>query len=175
MSGRKKKRKTGGQGRGQIRGEWARLCRQRRPHIRAWFAKRVAAAQDADDLTEEVLLSLARVDHPEKLDAYITGAMVNALTRYRRRKARERTFLRGLLLEADGGDAGSKSREDDGSVDEIFRALPPAQAQLLRLRFLEGLRVAEVARRVGCSPAAAYKRLQRTIQHLRQKYSGELK
>jgi RNA polymerase sigma factor (sigma-70 family) len=65
--------------------------------------------------------------------------------------------------------------QDDGTVDEILRILPPAQTQLLCLRFLEGLRMAEVARRVGCSPAAARKRLQRIIKHLRQKYGGEPK
>jgi DNA-directed RNA polymerase specialized sigma24 family protein len=89
---------------------WARLCRRRRSRIRSWFGARVAAGQDADDLTEEVLLSLAKMGRPENLDAYITAAMINALARYRRRRAREQAFLRGLLWEVDGSGAAERAR-----------------------------------------------------------------
>ena len=66
-----------------------------------------------------------------------------------------------------------ESSEVRAEVENILSTLAPGEAQLLRLRFLEGLRVAEVAGRLGCSRNAAYKRLRQTIQRLRERYGVE--
>jgi RNA polymerase sigma-70 factor (ECF subfamily) len=164
--------------------EWVRLYRDVDSEVRSWFAARVASEQDVDDLAGEVLAKLAQNDRPDDLKAYMATASANALADYRRRKARERDLLRRLLEVTaredeipfdeprDPSEEG-KSNAERGEVEEVLSTLPRAQAQLLRLRFLEGLRMAEVARRVGCSREAAYKRLQRISKRLRERYGVE--
>ena len=66
-----------------------------------------------------------------------------------------------------------ESSEERGKVEMVLSTLPPGQAELLRLRFVEGLGMAEVAGRLGCSRNAAYKRLHRTIRRLREQYATE--
>ena len=48
--------------------------------------------------------------------------------------------------------------------------LPAASMALLRMRFFEDLSPREMAARLGCSEQAVHKRLQRLLEHLRQKY-----
>jgi RNA polymerase sigma factor (sigma-70 family) len=163
---------------------WAELHGEYHSQIRSWFAARVASEQDADDLAEEVLARLAHGRTPDDLKAYIATAAANALARYWRRRAKDRNFLRRLLGETTGADEmrGSESKDqpekgesskERGGAEKILSTLPPGQAELLRLHFLEGLCMAEVARRVGCSREVAYKRLQRIIQRLRKRYAVE--
>jgi len=185
MSERQKRRETRSGGETVEPSEWAGLYRQFHTHLRSWFAARVATQQDADDLAEEVLAQLRRRLTPDGRKAYVKTAAANALSRYRRRRAREREALRRLLAGASrAGDTSltrdsEKPSDDDEAVanhkriEEILRTLPPEQAKLLTLRFVDGLTVAEVALRVGCSREAAYKRLQRIIQRLRDRYGVE--
>ncbi len=184
MSGRKKGRKTRSD---RIRSgskPWTGPYGEFYPQVRAWFAARVASGEDADDLAEEVLTRLAWGRTPEDLQAYLATVMANALTRYRQRRARERDLLRRLFEAAPKADEirasepvelreVDESSENHAELDKILDSLPPRQAQLLRLHFLEGLHMAEVARRVGCSQDVAYKRLQRVIQRLRDRYRVE--
>ena len=159
--------------------EWAGLYRQFHTHLRCWFASRVATQQDADDLAEEVLAQLSRRLTPDGRKAYVKTAAANALSRYRRRRAMEREALRRFLAGASrAGDSEEPSDDDEAAanhkrIEEILHTLPPEQAKLLTLRFVDGLTVAEVALRVGCSREAAYKRLQRIIQRLRDRYGVE--
>jgi RNA polymerase sigma factor (sigma-70 family) len=184
MGGRKKRRKTRAGRRPSGPAPGAQLRGQFYPPIRSWFAARVASGREADELTEEVLARLAGARPPADPQAYLAAAAANALAQYRRRQARERDFLRKLRREVAeaGGECGrgpetwfaeAEPGGVPGTAEEVFRELSPEKAEMLRLRFLEGLRVAEVARRVGCSRAAAYKRLERIIQRLRQQYGVE--
>ena len=184
MSRGKKRRETrSGRKRSDSTG-WASLYQDLGPEIRSWFVDKVASAQDVDDLVEEVLAKLARTNRPDDLQAYIATAAANALSDYQRRRARERDFLRRLLehvarngqiCRSDAQDVSEQeeSHRNHPTVEEMLRTLPPEKAQLLRLRFMDGLRMAEVARRVGCSRDAAYKRVRRIIQRLRERYGIE--
>jgi len=182
MRGRKKRRHLQpGRERRDPRA-WAMVYPELYPQVRSWFAARVACKQDADDLTGEVLARLARGPAPRDLDAYLAAAGANALARHQRHRARERNFLRRLWEETIGADEmrlwepkelseEGESSALHGAVEEILATLPRGQAQLLRLRFLKGLPMAEVARRLGCSRNAAYKRLRQIIQRLRERYA----
>jgi RNA polymerase sigma factor (sigma-70 family) len=184
MDGRKKQRATRPARERPGSTPWVALREKFYPQIRSWFAARVANAQDADDLAEEVLVRLARAAPPDDLNAYITTATANALARYRRRKAQERDFLQRLLQEGMTSDeilgCEPKDLSEEGEpseiraeVENILSTLPPGEAQLLRLRFLDGLSVAAVARRAECSEKAAYKRLERILRRLRERYGVE--
>jgi RNA polymerase sigma factor (sigma-70 family) len=154
------------------------------PQVRSWFAAKQASEQNADDLTEQVFVELVRGDTPDDPKAYIATIASNVLSQYRRRKVKERTALHRLLAEAIGtNDAPQMHEPGESSADEellskheavmedVLIGLPPGQVELLRLRFVDCLRVAELARRVGRSRDAAYKRLQRIVQQLRRKHA----
>lgn len=184
MSGRRKRRETRSGREWQDSIAWANLYREVHPGIRSWFAARVASEQDADDLAAQVLTKVARSDRPDDLKAYIATTTANALSAYQRRRARDRDFLQRLLADATKADETRRRQPDelpeDGEssekrieVETVLSTLPPGQAELLRLRYVEGLPMAEVARRVGCSRNAAYKRLARTIRQLRERYAIE--
>jgi len=174
MDGRKKRRKTRA---GRPTG-LAELHDDLYPGLRSWFAARVAREQDADDLAEQVLAKLAQKHRPKDLKAYLAVATANALQDYRRRAAREREFLQRLLEDTGRGDQiwrpeARESDEQAAQVQEMLDALPAKQAKLLRLRYFDRLPMAKLARRVGCSRAAAYKRIQRILQSLRDRYAPE--
>jgi len=142
----------------------------------------VASGQDADDLAEEVLTKVARSGRPDDLKAYVATTAASTLSDYQRRRARERDFLQRLLADAIRAEemrrSGPQELSDDAEsgdehaqVEKVLGSLPRRQARLLRLRYLEGLRMAQVARRVGCSRDAAYKRIHRLIKRLRERYA----
>ncbi|HNS22713.1 MAG TPA: sigma-70 family RNA polymerase sigma factor [Sedimentisphaerales bacterium] len=164
--------------------EWARLYRDLLPEVRALLAARGASAQDADDLAQEVLTKLAWSKKPSDLKRYLATAAANALSDHRRRRTRERRLLQRLLEDAGRADEARRcrpgesgdddgSRGDGGQVGKMLRALAPDDARLLRLRFWEGLPMAEVARRMGYSREAAYKRVERILERLRERYAVE--
>jgi len=174
MDGRKKRREA----RGGRETDSARLYRDLYPEVRSLLAGKVASEQEADELAEQVLAKLAGKRRPKDLKAYIAVATANALQDYRRGAAREREFLHRLLKDTGRGDQiwRPEARESDeraAQVQEMLDALPPDQAKLLRLRYFDRLPMAKLARRVGCSRAAAYKRIQRILQSLRDRYAPE--
>lgn len=182
MSGRKSQRRKRSRRKPPDETDWTSLQQDLYLHVKSWLVARVASDQEAEDLAAEVLARVAAADTPADLNAYVATAAKNALRRYQRRQATQRDLLRKLW---DGAvKAGnqcqsepSKSPEDGepaeerAQIERILSTLSPAEAQLLRLRFLDNLPIAEVARRVGCSPDAAKKKIQRTIDRLRRRYA----
>lgn len=182
MDGREKQRATRSGRERPGSTAWAALREEFYPQIRSWFVARVANAQDADDLTQDVFAQLADGDLSDDPKAYIAGVASRVLSRHRRRQARERAFLRRLVAQTMGAtnEHGARASEDEESVgryqkfaNDVLRGLTHAQAELLKLRFMERLPVVQVARRIGCSPAAAYKRIQRLLQQVRERYGVE--
>lgn len=178
MRGRKKHRRiASGRGRADST-DGGGLYGDLYPTVTSWLAARVASEQDADDLAQQVFAELAHRQVPDDPKAYIIGIAANVLSRYRRRKARERMALRKLVGEAISGpgaqpgelsDAEGFRTRDSEAMQNLLAELTRDQIKLLKLRFVKNLPVAEVARRVGCSKEAAYKRIQRIVQRLRQR------
>jgi RNA polymerase sigma factor (sigma-70 family) len=174
MDGRKKRRKT----RSGRPTRWAELYHDLYPEVRSLLVARGASKQDADDLAEQVLTKLAGRRRPNDLNAYLAVATANALHDHRRRAGRERELLQRLLQDAADGDRmwrpeARESDEQAAQVREMLDALPAEQAKLLKLRYFDRLPMAKLARRLGCSRAAAYKRVQRALQSLRDRYAPE--
>jgi RNA polymerase sigma factor (sigma-70 family) len=144
----------------------------------------VANEPDADDLAEEVFARFARAGPPDDPKANIVRLTSSVLRRYRRRTAKEHAALRKLLTgamtagnaELEGGELADDEgvmAEDRLTMEDLLAGLSSGRVQLLKLRFVDGLRVGEVALRVGCSRAAAYKRIQRIVSQLRRKYGAD--
>ncbi|MBM4025309.1 MAG: sigma-70 family RNA polymerase sigma factor [Planctomycetes bacterium] len=175
--GQRKKRREIGAGRGRLdSAAWAKLYRELYPRIQSRLAAGGTGEQDVEDLVQEVFAELGRGEIPDNPQGYINGIASRVFLHCRRRRAAERAILRELRVEAIPGQQGATDEPPvkwDAFLAEALAGLESDQAELLRLRFVEGLGVAEVARRLGCSREAAYKRLQRTIQRLRERYASQ--
>jgi RNA polymerase sigma factor (sigma-70 family) len=184
--GGRKKRRGGRPGETpRLAAEGERLYPDLYPQVRSWFVVRMVSEWEADDLAQEVFAQFAPGRIPADSKAYLDAIASKVLARHRRQKAKERAVLRRLLAEAIRlGRPGESDRRAETSgageldppgsriVEELLAGLPRADAELLRLRFIEGLRVRQIARKVGCSTDAAYKRLQRLIRRLRRQYGA---
>ena len=56
----------------------------------------------------------------------------------------------------------------------IIQALDPQKRELLFLKFSTGLNYVEIGQILGINPDTAKKQVYRTLDHLREKYGGQL-
>lgn len=143
------------------------------PALRRYFLRRANAA-DADDLVQEVFLSLqargggARIDN---VQGYLFRTAANVLG-MRRRKATWQWGAQEDLDDVDGlVDELSPERIVIGrqALEEVVRALeamPPRTAQAFFLYRFGQLSQDEVARRMGVSLKAVEKFLRLALRHL---------
>jgi RNA polymerase sigma-70 factor (ECF subfamily) len=157
--------------------------------LRAWFRRRGASAEEAEDLLQETFLrihaGLDVVRAGERLAAWIWTIARNLWTDRLRRAAPDAPGVGGGA--GDGAESGAKPAElpepaDEGEDDpdaanrtvagwlEGFVAdLPDAYREAVRLSELEGVPQAEVARRLGLSVSGAKSRVQRGRAALRSR------
>jgi RNA polymerase sigma factor (sigma-70 family) len=158
----------------------ARLYEDLYAQIKSWFIARLVREQDAEDLTQQVFAELTRGNASDNSKAYIHGIARNLLSQHWRKKAKERAVLRGLLAERMGSAGAAKApnstaaQEQDpgaqhiGGFENLLDGLAAEHAELLRMRFQDGLSMDQMARKLRCSEDAVRKRLQRTIKRLRE-------
>jgi RNA polymerase sigma factor (sigma-70 family) len=164
---------------------WAKLYADFYPQIKSWFIARVKNEQDAEDLAQQVFAELEADDAPDNPEAYLHTMARNILAQHWRKKAKERTSQRGYLGErmGRGGEAEARSSTPpqdhdprahyDGGFKDLLAGLAAKHARLLRLRFLDGLSIERIARKLRCSQEAASKKLQQVIKRLRKKYRSD--
>ncbi len=126
--------------------------------------------QDADDLLQQSFLVLLYKRHevrdPER---WFLGVLRNHCRRYwqgRRRAlytAVDSAVLEGLAAPVDPDQPRSDVRRD---LDAALGHVPARCRQLLRLRYEQGYRPVEAARRLGYRASSAYKVLERCIASL---------
>ena len=144
------------------------------PLVYRYIARRVGDKESARDLTSEVYSRFLRVNDqgncPVKSPkSWLYRAAHNVIIDYfRRQKHRQHLELDENILQSDA--APETAAEDQilaDSAREALTLLTPDQQQVITLRFLEGMSIAEVAEIVE-KPAGAVKSLQhrglRTLQ-----------
>ena len=127
-------------------------------------------SEDAADICQDVFLGLlleppapTEVRHPDGyLASRVVGRATNLRRADRRRKARERRG--GELAREDG-----LSDDDRDVIHRELERLPEDLAAAVRLRYLAGLRNAQVARALGLSERAVEERLRRARERLRRR------
>lgn len=132
-------------------------------------------AHDADDIAQDTLLKLWTMR--EELDRYRSFEALASVTA--RRRAIDLLRLRSSHPSATLDEAltlASSSSEPDRElmrtetscdIDEIFASLPPGQSALLRMKHIEGMEVAEIARLTGSTPGAVRTALSRARQNVK--------
>ncbi len=137
--------------------------------------RRVLGTADADDATQAVFLVLARraaaaAAHPEPaawLMQVADHVVRQALRDHGRRHRAETTFTPSLPEAADP-DAGE-------ALDHLKRALaelPATEGDAIRLRYLAGYTLAEVAERLGAPLTTIASRIERGLARLRASLSA---
>lgn len=148
----------------------------------AYVRLHTPSREDAEDLTLEVFLTALEQDHLAALEdrewlAWLRRVAHNRLIDRDRRATRHPVVVLDELLEKVLADETANPehvmlhRESYAQLHQAVQTLPPLQQQLLRLRYGDGLRFAEMAVLLNKREDALRKLLSRTLVTLRMFYS----
>jgi RNA polymerase sigma-70 factor (ECF subfamily) len=171
---------------------WERLVGVYQPMIRAWLLRHLVHAQEADDLTQDVLAvvvrELARFSHggrPGSFRAWLRTIAVNRAREFWRagrcRVRAEGDFAEALDQLADPGSplTAAWDREHDAHVLRrvvglIESEFEPTTVRAFRRLVFDAQKPADVAAELGLSLAATYGAKARVLARLRQEAEGLL-
>jgi RNA polymerase sigma-70 factor (ECF subfamily) len=152
---------------------YQRLLGELLPFVTSLVRGRLADASAAQDIAQDVLLSIHTARHtyrPERdLSPWVRAIARNATVDWQRRQARRRRRERPLEdheIAAPEPDP-APAEELPPPLRRALDALPAAQREAVHLLKVQGLSVAEAARRVGISPGALKLRAHRGYLALR--------
>ncbi|BCL80611.1 RNA polymerase sigma factor [Ktedonobacteria bacterium brp13] len=141
--------------------------------------------EEAEDMLAEVFLAafkykgLSRLNEQQQYAWLISVARNKTIDWYRRSNRYSHTSLE-LLLDKDMSDAGERlpehvmiKQEEYALLQERILHLPELQQEVLRLRFIVGLRSVEIASMIGKTEGAIQAALWRALRALRTLYQNE--
>jgi RNA polymerase sigma factor (sigma-70 family) len=155
------------------------LVQRLRPSLLRFFERRVSNAADAEDLTQEVFLHLARHGAPEAIrepERYVFRVATNVLRDRLRRGVVRRTGDHVPLEDPDiAGELPSEERVHQNReilehVMAVLEELTPKCRITFVLHRFEGLSYTEIARRLGVSRSAVEKQMMHVIQVLSERF-----
>ena len=155
------------------------LYRALHPHVHRFVARRLSRREDAEDVVAQVFWSLleglARID-PRRgtVLGYALSAARRAVIDRLRLDSRAGEDLDALPL-ADPAPSPLEqtiSAEALAAVRAAVAELPAETRELVQLRFVDGLRFAEIAQVLGISEVAIRQRVSRTVRELRARLSA---
>ncbi len=173
---------------------WERLLGIYQPLIQGWLRQQGVHAQDADDLTQEVLLILTR-ELPRFQHAGHTGSFRSWLRTITVNRARESWRAGCCRAEALGGKSfqdlldqlddphSDLSKRWDAEHDRqlcerllsvLEQDFKPATVQAFRRLVFDGASGADVAAELGMTRAAVYMAQSRVLRRLRDEAAGLL-
>lgn len=147
-------------------------ARYRQPLI-AYFQRRVRSREEAEDLTQEVFLRLARrldIEQVDNAEAFLFRTAVNLLRDRSRRGKTAASHMQELVHRA-GVEELSPERvvESRQSLASVLRALDELDERtrdVFILHRLEGMRHAEIAGLYGVSVSSVEKYIIKALAHL---------
>ena len=135
---------------------------------------RVGNLQDAEDVVQEVFVRCfadrSRRKNITPVGPYLYRSVANACTDLLRRRsssAVSRVGVEELPTEGDNPSQLVEAADEFRRAEKLLGQLPQAQAEVVRLRVFEGLRLNEIAGVVGCSVNTVCSRLRYGFRKLR--------
>jgi len=139
--------------------------------------------QDAEDVLQETFvkafLNIGTFDFKRNASfaAWLGRICVNsAISQIRKRRTRRALETYSLTASAQDPPSAGPSPEEAmvlgqmaGRIDETLRLLSPRQQLTFRMKYVEDLKVDEIARELGCSPNSVKKHLGRALAVLRRR------
>jgi RNA polymerase sigma factor (sigma-70 family) len=129
--------------------------------LHRFLARRVAHAQDADDLAQEVFARLLRVRDADLVRnplSYVLGIATHVVREFKQRKHHERVLFDSELaedlcehLEHAAAQGVAEQLELRDRLDQALKQLPAAHQLVLLLVKRDGLSYTEAARKAGLS------------------------
>lgn len=165
--------------------EWE-LVERFHDRIRLFAVRRLGDAAAAEDVAQETLrrvvdaMRAGRIERLESLPGFVFQTASHVCLHRRRSAGRE---ARALARLHDGGDAVADppdalaalvGEERCNTVRAALDRLGASDRELLRLLFYERLDTADVARRLGATPAALRVRKHRALQRLAELLDGHI-
>lgn len=155
-----------------------RLVAQLRPRVFRYVLARVLDPHLADDVTQEVTVTMLtalprHVDHGRPFTAWVFGIAANKVSESRRTASRRHEFV---ATQVPDGHADARLEpetavlrmETSAYVAGLLAQLPDAQAEIVRLRVAAGLSADETAAVLGMSAGAVRVAQHRALARLRE-------
>lgn len=147
-----------------------------------WHAFRLLGSMpDAEDVVQDVFIrvfSSGPRDEVDSVRAYLYRAVGNACTDLLRSRARsdrrhEPLDVDRLATGADGPPEAAQAVEESARIERRLARLPREQAEVIRLRVFDGLRLNEIAEVLDCPINTVSSRLRYGFQKLREAFGRE--
>ena len=138
--------------------------------------RRLGSFSDAEDVVQEVFVRAfaERARHKEvsEVGPYLYRMIANACTDQLRKRGRLRLLMEKMSTKKvrDGGETAFEAgvaTEEMRRAEDLLRRLPRAQAEAIRLRVFEGLRLWEIGEVLGCPVDTVSSRLRCGFSKLR--------
>lgn len=159
--------------------DWPVLLLDHAPWLRRIVAARLRERQAVDEVMQELALAVvaqqAPLLHPGRVLGWLYRLAVRQALLHRRRCGRRRSLVDHYARRAATGEVDPSPSplgwllhdERRTLIQEAMRRLPPRDADLLTLKYAEGLSVRELAANLGVSASAIEARLHRARGRLR--------
>lgn len=144
--------------------------------------RRLGSIQDAEDVVQEVFVRsyAERGKHAnvKGVVPYLYRMTANACTDVLRKRKRSKRLLDRFVGESIPSERHSlldlyAVSEETRRAEELLQRIPKRQAEVIRLRVLDGLSIAEIAEVVGCKSNTVSSRLRYGFKKLRRIVSRE--
>lgn len=151
-------------------------------YIRRVYAIALARTWDREvsfDLTQDVLvatikaLRAKKLRKPDKLQSFIQGIAKNVINNYFRTKARRsETSLEGVMLPAWDGVLESEAAEQRRLMQDELDGCNAIDQEILLLSIVDGLSLAEVAKRMNIPYDVVRARKSRAVRKMMSKFKS---
>jgi RNA polymerase sigma-70 factor (ECF subfamily) len=172
-----------GQAKAGDRAAMEQLITQLRPRVYRYVLARMLDPHLADDVTQEVTMTVVRsldryIDQGRPFAAWVFGVAGNKVSETRRSNGRRRETFAESLPESPADPSYEPEHavgrlETATRVAALLATLPAQQAEILRLRVAAGLSAEETADVLGMSPGAVRVAQHRALAKLRAVSAGQ--
>jgi RNA polymerase sigma-70 factor, ECF subfamily len=159
------------------RGALDELVRSVRPHVFRYALARVVDRASAEDVTQEVTMTVVSAlprytDIGRPVLAWVFGIAMRKVSEAHRARGRRRELPTDSLPDtaaraADGPEASAVQLESARRVADLLATLPHPQGEILRLRVAAGLTAEETGAALGMTPGAVRVAQHRALARLR--------
>jgi RNA polymerase sigma-70 factor (ECF subfamily) len=125
---------------------------------------------DVDDLTNNVFLSFAEQYHKvENLEFWLRRVLFLTFVNWYKKNKNRRTFELEEARYMPNQELNPGDKVDAGKILEVLDTLSPDKQKILKMRFWEDLKFAEIAEKLNKSEDAVKKMFYRTIEEIKIK------
>jgi RNA polymerase sigma-70 factor (ECF subfamily) len=163
----------------QSRAEFAALVEAYADRLVRYAFRQVGSLHDAEDIVQEVFTRAIRAPSaPSAVGPYLYRAVSNGCVDFVRRRNRAAVFCEEVSVEEalaarHGPREAAQAAEELRNIERLLQKLPAEQAEAVRLRVLDGLKLNEIADVTGCSINTVCSRLRYGLQKLRSALAQE--